>query len=311
MTTSGHARPARGERLAGLAYGAGWSVVKALPAGVATTIFDSAGVVAARRAGPGVTRLRANLARVVPDAGPGELDALVRAGMRSYARYWREAFRLPVIAPSTIVRDTVFTGLEPTLAALRGGRGVILALPHSGNWDAAGVWVIEMLRAAGLDPAFSTVVERLRPEDVYRRFVGYRESLGFEVFAADDGSAVYRGLVSRLRAGGLVCLVADRDLSSTGADVTLFGHAARMPVGPARMAAMTGSLLVPVRSGFTEGGWSVDFAEAVDVAGRSGVAAATQAVADAFTELIRAAPQDWHMLQPVFSADVPDPVAVG
>ena len=301
---------AAGARLAGLAYGAGWGVVKGLPAGVASRIFDRAGVVAARRGGPGVSRLRANLAHVVPDAGADELDALVREGMRSYARYWCEAFRLPVIAPADIVSGTTATGLGPALEALHGGRGVVFALPHSGNWDAAGVWIIEMLRRDGLPPEFGTVVERLRPEQVYRRFVAYRESLGFEVFAADDGASVYRGLVARLRAAGVVCLVADRDLSAAGVDVTLLGRPARMPAGPARLAAMAGALLLPVHSRFTPDGWGVTIGTPVDVAGRAGIAAATQALADAFTAGIRSAPQDWHMLQPIFTTDVPDAVGV-
>ncbi|GEL21866.1 lipid A biosynthesis lauroyl acyltransferase [Pseudonocardia sulfidoxydans NBRC 16205] len=301
---------ASGERLANLAYGAGWGVVKALPGGVASRIFDTAGVLAARRAGPGVLRLRANLARVVPDAGPAELDALVRDGMRSYARYWCEAFRLPVMDPAAIVTGTAGTGLEPALEAMRAGRGVVLALPHSGNWDAAGVWVIEIMRRAGLHPGFSTVVERLRPAAVYERFVGYRESLGFEVFASDDGAAAYRGLVARLRAGGLVCLVADRDLSAAGVDVTLLGERARMPAGPARLAAMTGALLMPAHTSFDGRGWRIDVGDAIDVAGRAAVPAATQTLADAFTAGIRTSPQDWHMLQPVFTTDAPDPVGV-
>lgn len=299
-----------GERLTSLAYGAGWGVVKALPSGVASRLFDAAGVLAARRAGPGVQRLRANLARVVPDASPAQLDALTRAGMRSYCRYWCEAFRLPVMDPAAIARGTVGTGIEAALDAMRAGRGVVLALPHSGNWDAAGVWVIEILRRAGMHPGFSTVVERLRPADVYRRFVGYRESLGFEVFASDDGAAVYRGLVARLRAGGLVCLVADRDLSAAGVDVTLLGERARMPAGPARLAAMTGALLQPAHTSFDGSGWRIDVGDPIDVPGRAAVPAATQALADAFTVGIRATPQDWHMLQPIFTTDVPEPVAV-
>lgn len=299
MTAAGLA-----ERLVDPAFAAGWRLVRMLPSGVATAVFEQAGELAARRAGTGVQTLRANLSRVVPDAGPAELDVLVRAGMRSYARYWCEAFRLPAISPGHIVEATVQTGIDPALAALAEGRGVVFALPHSGNWDAAGVWIVETMRRHGLRAGFSTVVERLRPEPLYRRFVAYRESLGFEVFSADDGAAVYRGLVSRLRAGGLVCLVADRDLGASGVDVTLFGQPARMPPGPARLAAMTGALLMPVHSGFEGAGWRLTIGAPIPVPGKAAVAAATQALADVFTETIRRAPQDWHMLQPYFTADL-------
>ena len=104
------------------------------------------------------------------------------------------------------------TGTGPFFEALAAGRGVVFAVPHSGNWDAAGLWVTETLRGMGREPVFTTVVQRLRPESLYRRFVAFREALGFEVVAAEDGSAAYRALTRRLRAGGVVCLVADRDV---------------------------------------------------------------------------------------------------
>ncbi|MGW9285534.1 LpxL/LpxP family acyltransferase, partial [Streptomyces diastaticus] len=83
------------ERLSDALYGLGWSTVKRLPEPVAVrlgrTIADSVW----KRRGKGVLRLEANLARVVPDAGPERLSELSRAGMRSYLRYWMESFRLP------------------------------------------------------------------------------------------------------------------------------------------------------------------------------------------------------------------------
>ena len=189
---------------------------------------------AARRDGPGVRRLRANLRRVVPAAPPEELDALVRAGLRSYARYWCEAFRLPSMDRAAVLArtDPNVTGMAPMFEALEQGRGVVAALPHSGNWDLAGLWFVESQRRLGRPARFTTVVERLRPESLFRRFVAYREGLGFEVLAAGDGPVVYRTLAERLRAGGLVCLVADRDLSSTGLEVSFFGEPAKLPSGP-------------------------------------------------------------------------------
>ncbi len=293
-----------GERLADVEYAAGWRLARTLPPGLVHAAFRLGADVAARRAGPGARRLRANLARVVPDARPAELDLLVRAGLRSYARYWCEAFRLPAMDPAAVHAATEVTGSEPFLAALDAGRGVVVALPHSGNWDAAGVWLVETLRGRGRDPAFTTVAQRLRPESLYRRFVAYRQSLGFEVVAGEDGAAAYRALTRRLRAGGVVCLVADRDLTATGVEVSLFGEPARLPAGPARLAARTGSLLLPAGPGFTVDGWTLPFADPVPVAGgRHAAADATQAVADAFGLLIARAPADWHALQPIWTAD--------
>jgi lauroyl/myristoyl acyltransferase len=295
------------ERFADAEYAAAWRLVRGLPAPLARGAFGLGADLGARRGGPGVRRLRANLARVVPDAGPAELDALVRAGMRSYARYWCEMFRLRA-GDGPRVRaymDRHMTGTSPFFEALAAGRGVVFAVPHSGNWDAAGLWVTETLRGMGREPAFTTVVQRLRPESLYRRFVEFREALGFEVVAAEDGSAGYRALTRRLRAGGVVCLVADRDVTAAGVDVSFFGERASFPTGPARLAALTGALLMPAYPHFTPDGWTAPIADPVPVADRASVPKATQAVADAFAGLIASAPADWHALQPIWTADRP------
>jgi lauroyl/myristoyl acyltransferase len=295
-------------RLTDAGFAAGWRIVRMLPEPLARTAFRAGADLAVRRDGRGVRRLRANLRRVVPDAGPDALEALVRAGMRSYARYWCEAFRLPSMDRTAVLArmDPHVTGIEPLFEALDQGRGVVAALPHSGNWDLAGLWFVETQRRLGRPARFTTVVERLSPESLFRRFVAYREGLGFEVLAAGDGAGVYRTLTRRLRDGGLVCLVADRDLTAAGVEVTLFGEPARMPAGPARLAAATGALLLPAFPHFTPDGWGVLLGDPIPVAERANrddVAKATQALADAFTELITTAPQDWHMLQRVFTAD--------
>ena len=289
--------------LVDLEYAAGWRLLRALPAPAVFGGFRLGADLAARRDGVGARQLRANLARVVPDAGRAELDDLVRAGLRSYARYWAEAFRLPAMDPADIHARTRHTGIAALTEALDAGRGVVIALPHTGNWDAAGVWLVETLRRRGLDPSFTTVAQRLRPESVYRRFVGYRESLGFEVVADDDGRPAYRALLRRLRAGGVVCLLADRDVTGTGVEVSFLGAPARLPTGPARLAAMTGAALLPVHPRFAPAGWVIDFAQPVPVPGRAAVAKATQALADALGVLIARAPADWHALQPIWSGD--------
>lgn len=288
--------------IADLGYAAGWGLVRGLPGPLAGHLFRRGADLAARRDGPGARRLRATLDAVVPGLPATELDRLVRAGLRSYARYWCEAFRLPAMDPVAVHHrmDPQVRGRVPFLDALDDGRGAIFALPHSGNWDVAGVWLVETLRARGREPAFTTVVERLRPASLYDRFVAYREALGFEVVAVDEGAAAHRALTRRLRGGGVAALVADRDLTGTGVAVTLFGRPARLPAGPARLAALTGAVLLPAYPRFTPHGWALEIGEPVPVADRGEVAKATQAVADAFTALIGAAPEDWHMLQPVF-----------
>jgi KDO2-lipid IV(A) lauroyltransferase len=200
------------------------------------------------------------------------------------------------------------SGTAPFFSALEEGRGVVFAVPHSGNWDAAGVWVVETLRRMGREPAFTTMAQRLRPESLYRRFLSYRESLGFEVVAAEAGTAAHRALTRRLRAGGVVCLVADRDLAGSGIEVSFFGEPAAFPTGPARLAALTGAVLMPAYPHFSRDGWVVPIADPVPVdRSRESVVKATQAIADTFAHLIAQAPQDWHALQPLWTADRESP----
>uniref|UniRef100_UPI00038283D5 phosphatidylinositol mannoside acyltransferase n=1 Tax=Actinoalloteichus spitiensis TaxID=252394 RepID=UPI00038283D5 len=214
----------------------------------------------------------------------------------------REAFQLPSVDRAA-ARRTFDLGVESPTAldqAMSDGRGVVVALPHSGNWDMAGLWATHRYGR------FTTVVERLRPASVYERFVAYRESLGFEILPADGGRRTMMTMLERLRAGGLVCLVADRDLSSSGVPVDFFGERTRMPAGPAWLAARTGATLLPATTWFTPAGWGLRFARPVEVAGGgAGVARATQAVADAFAEEIARHPADWHMLQPLWLSDLP------
>ncbi|PRX96063.1 KDO2-lipid IV(A) lauroyltransferase [Allonocardiopsis opalescens] len=284
-------------------YLIGWGLIRWLPERWGRRLFTWIADAVWRREGRGVRRLEANLRRVV-GPGPSEADlrALSRSGMRSYLRYWYEIFRLPSIGPRRLAERTEIHGADTLFAALESGRGVVAALPHSGNWDQAGAWIV------GRGYRLTTVAERLRPESVFERFVAFRTALGMEVLALRGGPPPLPVLVDRLKAGGLVCLLADRDLSSSGVEVTLFGEPARMPAGPATLALRTGAALLPVGLWFTGKGWGIRIHDEIEVPDegddRHRTTAMTQALARAFESDIAAHPQDWHMLQRVFSADL-------
>jgi lauroyl/myristoyl acyltransferase len=286
------------QRLSDLAYATGWGVVRGMPEPMARGLFRTAADLAARRGGPGTRQMRRNYARVVPQAGAAELDELVRAGLRSYARYWKETFRLPAMDHKRIHRqvDEVVIGKPLIEAALDRGKGLILALPHTGNFDVSGIWLV------GHSGPFTTVNERLKPESLYQRFVDYRESLGFEILPSEGGS--YRVLMERLRANKMLCLVADRDLSKRGIPVTFFGEETRMPAGPARLAAVTGAQLLIVDNTFTDDGWGIRIHTPIHVHGREDVGPATQRMADAFAADIATHPADWHMMQKLWLSDL-------
>jgi len=280
------------------AYGAGWMAVRAMPEFAARAVFDTGARYAARHGGP--EQLRKNLARVIGVRPADVPDALMRASLASYGRYWREAFRLPSMDHRALARqlhDSV-VGQDNLDAALATGRGAVLALPHSGNWDMGGVWLAQTYGT------FTTIAERLEPESLYRRFIAYRESLGFEVLPLSGGDRpAFEVLCERLADNGVVCLMAERDLTRTGVEVEFFGEPTRMPAGPAKLAIQTGAALLPAHSWFEDNGWVQSIHPALDCSSGD-VGAITQALADQFAKNIAAHPEDWHMLQPQWLADL-------
>ena len=289
-----------GGQLTDLGYATGWRVVRAMPEFAARNVFDAGALYAARGGGP--EQLRKNLARVIgvrPAKVPG---SLIRASLASYARYWREAFRLPSMDHQVLARklQAAAQGGEHVAAALERGKGAIVALPHSGNWDMSGVW---MTHTYG---PFATVAERLKPESLYNRFLEYRESLGFEVIPLTGGPRPpFEILAERLRGNGIVCLMSDRDLTRSGVQVDFFGEPTRFPSGPAKLALATGAALLPTHSWY-EPDTAVTGVYAPLDTSSGDVGVITQALADQFAANIAAPPADWHMLQPQWLADLSD-----
>jgi lauroyl/myristoyl acyltransferase len=303
VTDTLRARIAAGATDAGFA--AGWHAVRMLPEPAARGLFDRAGRWAAGRDGKGTRQLRANL-RVATRGRltEPELAELTTRAVGSYARYWQEAFRLPTLSSARIVTGTEVLGLEHLQKARDSGRGMVMALPHSGNWDAAAVWFIDFLGGP-----FMTVAERLKPESLYRRFLDYRESLGMRVVPLTGGPRPSTEVLREwLSAAGVACLLVDRNLGAGGVPVEFFGRTATMPGGAAMLASQTGAALIPTVCQFTERGWRLVFSPEVPVDGpgrlKDRVGGAMQKVADDFAASIAAQPEDWHMLGRIWS-DVP------
>ncbi|MBO0868116.1 MAG: phosphatidylinositol mannoside acyltransferase [Micromonosporaceae bacterium] len=290
-----------------LGYAAGWRLVRTLPRPVAAAGFNVVADRVARRGGTAARRLAGNLRRVVgPDLPEADLAELVRAGMRSTLRYYLEAFRLPARSPRQVLTDFELENRHLIDADLEAGRGCVVALPHAGNWDAAGAWAV----ASGW--SLVTVQERLRPESLFRRFVAYREKLGMEILPAKGGTRPpLEVLTERLRQGCMVALLADRDLSTRGVEVTFFGGRTRMPAGPALLALQTGAPLYAMAMWYGPRRAHGALLGPVELPARGSlderVRYTTQLIADALASGIAAHPADWHMLQPLWLSDLPAP----
>jgi KDO2-lipid IV(A) lauroyltransferase len=284
------------DKLAALAYFAGWRIVRVLPHKWAYGFFEKLANHLVKKNGKGVKRLRSNLSRIKPGLSTPDMDALLRQAMSSYLRYWCDTFRIQDWSTSQIQESVTLTRGELLLDPMREGRGVVIALPHSGNWDHAGAYF------CSLGIPLVTVAERLKPEALFQRFLRYRQAMGFEVLSIDSRS--FATLIKRAREKRLIALVADRDLSASGIDVTFFGFPTRMPAGPALLAIKTGIPLVVAHVSCTENGIHIEFTAvdiAVDGSESERVALTTQRMASLFENGIAEHPQDWHMLQRIWT----------
>jgi KDO2-lipid IV(A) lauroyltransferase len=224
----------------------------------------------------------------------------VAATFDSYGRYFYELFRLPGSSAEFLDRHVETVGFEHVRAGVASGKGVVLALPHLGNWDFAGAWL------AHQGVTVTVVAEPLEPPELFQWFVQTRAALGMRVIplSASAGGEVLRAL----RANEAVCLLCDRDLTGDGVEVEFFGERTTLPGGPALMSLRSGAPLIPVGCYFRPHGHHfLHIQEPVPTARtgriRDDVTRVTQELAHRFEALIRAAPEHWHLMQPNWPSD--------
>jgi lauroyl/myristoyl acyltransferase len=281
-------------------YDAGWKISRTLPEPVANAAFRQMADALWRRRAGGVVQLERNLGRVHPQASNEEIHELSREGMRSYMRYWCEAFRLPTWSKARI-QDTFVLDRQYLLddALERGGALMIPA--HMANWDHAGAW------AALTYGSVSSVAERVKPEKLFEKFMAFRNKLGMDLLGTGEPD-VLRQLTRRLRDGKLVALMGDRDIGRTGVHVDFFGEPASFPAGPAILALMTDVPLHPLTMWFDGDlarGYVHDRIEMpTGVEREEGIRVVTQQLARGWEAGIREHSVDWHMLQRVWVSDL-------
>jgi KDO2-lipid IV(A) lauroyltransferase len=283
------------DRITLIAYLLGWWIVRTLPEKTAYSLFYSIGEFTHRRNGKSIQRLRKNLQQVNPQLDEIELETLVARSMSSYMRYWCDTFRIQKWSTARIRKTVTTTNENLLLEPMKDGRGVVVALPHSGNWDHAGAYF------CSLGIPLVTVAERLKPEALFQKFLRHREAMGFEVLSLDSRSFIT--LVKRAKEKRLIALVSDRDLSQSGIDVDFFGENARMPAGPALLAVKTGIPLIVAHVSYTQTGIHIDFhAVKVPLEGseQERIEEIVQTTADLFAQGIAQHPEDWHMLQRIW-----------
>lgn len=291
------------DRFIDFGYWLGWNVLWLLPKSITSVLFDLVGKIAWRKHGRGVKQLELNLSRVF-NSSPDEatIRRLSRKTMRSYMRYYSETFSLPRMTDQQITGQVQATNTEPLFEALKSG-GIILTLPHSGNWDLAGAWAAKNLGS------LCTVAERLRPEGVFQKFLKMRTSRGITLMPLTGEGGTYEYLRENLMNGKVIALLGDRDVAGSGMSNEFFGHRANLPIGAGLLAIDTGRPIFTCSTWYDKDKLVIDFDQAIEfestqVSGRDRLRKAQEIsglIAKRFEKHISAHPESWHQLQPIWN----------
>ena len=268
-----------------------------LPEPAVRWLGENGGRVWYARSGGRIPLLTSHMRRVLgEDAPDDDVNEAVRAMFRSYGRYWAETFWFRPRRKAAISRRVEHVNFEPIYAAQRAGRGIVFAVPHLGNWEIAGIVANE------IGSPIIAVAEDLPNEHITKWFVDLRGEFDIEVILTTDPKLRSK-LIRRLKEGGAIALLADRDVTGKGIAVDFFGETASVPLGPVVFAELTGASLLPVAAYFREGAGHrivvLDEVVLPDGGTRSErVSAGAQVLVRSLEQLIRAAPSQWHLFQP-------------
>ena len=279
-----------------LGYLLAWRIIGVLPEKIAYGLANLISDYTFKKNGKGVKRLRSNYARVQPTLSPDSLSNLTKEGMRSYLRYWIDTFRLNKWSTERIISTTTVTNEHLLRDPITSKQGCLVVLPHAGNWDHAAAYFC----STGIN--LTTVAEKLKPEQIFLKFLAYRESIGIEVLHTEE--KVMPTLLNRLTSGKLVALVADRDLSKNGIEVNFFDGIAKMPSGPARLILDSKSAFISAFITYTKQGIHIEFQDIGPIPTEGSIEVKvqqlTQSMANNFATGIKSSTVNWHMLQRIW-----------
>lgn len=279
------------------------TILEQLPVQFAVRIAEASGWLVSLRRTAARDSVRYNVATLLEQGSDRPVDQAVltrftRRAYASYARYWAEGATLPG-AGLAVVHDriVIVEGVDHLDAAMATGRGVIVALPHVGSWE----WGGAMLSRMGYP--MTAVAEVLEPPELFSWFIAKREAIGLSIAPLDRDAG--KVMLRTLSEGGLVGLLADRDITGDGIEVTMLGRRAKVPAGPATLALRSGAVLL---CGIAYSGpgreHCVIMTPAIPTERegrlRADVHRVSQLVADQLGVLIRQHPEQWHVFSDAF-----------
>jgi lauroyl/myristoyl acyltransferase len=287
------------------------SLVASLPRGVSFVLADRVADVLLAAVPRKFDALRDNLHHAVPDANARQMRRIVRHNVRNLTRSWVDVMAIPNDPAATTARLHA-VNLHNYTDAVERGQGVVVVSMHFGAWE-------EGLAAwNGTDSRLALLAEQLRPQKLFDAIAGARGALGVRVIPIDveamrtgdlqtarrTGAAAMREVFKHIRGGGAIAVAIDRDLTGTGVFMPFFGAPAKIPLGVVEVALRTGAAVVPAALVRTRHGVEGQVFPEVEYDGEAPreaeAARVAQVILRTFEEMIRAYPEQWHVLDRVW-----------
>ena len=270
--------------------------MRALPSGPRYALAGAGGALWYRLSPAQRRAAHENYAAVLGRAATDpDVRRVARAAFANYGRMLADFVMIGSLGREELATRVTIDGREHVDAALAGGRGCIMAVPHMGSWDMGGSY------AGVLGYRIAAVAERF-PGSLDDAVVATRQALGVRVIPL--GRAAVRAILDELAQNAIVALLCDLP-HGPGFEVEMFGRRATVPSGPATLALKAGAPLVPACVWRTAPGrYHVHLDQPLPVPAIGGKEVARdlmQAVVRRFEDFIRARPDQWYAFRPMFS----------
>jgi KDO2-lipid IV(A) lauroyltransferase len=248
------------------------AIFGALPESTVRYLGVRAGTLASKYADKKRPLLTSHMRRVIgSDASDSEIHDAVDGMYRSYGRYWAETFWFRPKHKKLVIENVERVNFGPVHEAIAARRGIVF------------------------------------DQKITEWFIDVRAQFGIDIVLTSDPARRSK-MIRRLKEGGALALLADRDVTGKGIAVEFFGEETTVPAGPAALAELTDSVLLPVVVFFKkESGYRIEVGDPIEVPDAptraERVKLGAQSVADAMAAQIRKQPSQWHLFQPNWPSD--------
>lgn len=182
-----------------------------------------------------------NLSRILEAQGTRaaqeSLRQMARKNFQYFGKYLVDFFKFSKFVLKDVHRLVSLEHLEYLEQAEQQKRGVLLITAHLGNWELGGAVL------SSLGRCINAVFFPQRVSKINELFQKHRSQRGIHLIPFGRAA---RGVLQALKNNQHVAMLADRDYANHQDEpIQFFGHPARLPSGPARIAVKTGAPLLP------------------------------------------------------------------